>query len=113
MSEPQPKAEATPEPNPTSTDGPLTLSATYASPESKPFTLEKKCPAPASLTAASKKSYLLALRTATAELQTSVNRELTERMGEDRARDAAAAAAAIDEVKEEENYGEEVVEEDD
>ena len=61
-------------------------------------------------------AYLGALRKATAELQERINAELTQRMEEDKARDATDAAekgmknGVVDEGKEEENYGEEVVE---
>lgn len=77
-----------------------TLSATYTSPTSAPFTLAHTLPP------ADHAPYLASLRGAAAALQDNVNRELTRRMEEDKAREGKA-----DEVKEEENYGEEVVEE--
>ncbi|OAQ99152.1 hypothetical protein LLEC1_02401 [Akanthomyces lecanii] len=69
---------------------------------------------PTALTANDKTSYLAALRTAVADAQATINKELTARMEEDnKARDASADAAAVDDAKEEENYGEEVQEEED
>lgn len=76
------------------------LSAAYTSPTSPPFTHSYDLPA------ADHAPYLLSLRSAVAKLQDDVNRELTARMEEDKAREGKA-----DEVREEENYGEEVVEE--
>ncbi|RKU43945.1 hypothetical protein DL546_002788 [Coniochaeta pulveracea] len=71
------------------------LSATYTSPTNAPFSVTKSLTVPA-----------------VAEVQNEVNRELTARMEEDKARDASAKAG-VDDAKEEENYGEEVVEEED
>jgi hypothetical protein len=69
---------------------------------------------------ADKTAYLIALRAATTELQSQINTELTARMDEDKAREAAGKESGGDETKkvvdedaEEENYGEEVQEEDD
>jgi len=62
-------------------------------------------------------TYLAALRKATAEMQETINKELTSRMEEDKAREAASNAtskvnrAKVDEAQEEDNYGEEVAEE--
>ncbi len=65
---------------------------------------------------ADKSTYLAELRKSVTALQADVNRELTARMEEDKARDASTAAASgkkvVDDEKEEENYGEEVQEED-
>jgi Cu2+-containing amine oxidase len=48
-------------------------------------------------------------------MQETINKELTSRMEEDKAREAAATgitkSKVVDEAKEEDNYGEEVVEE--
>lgn len=77
-----------------------TLSAAYTSPSSAPFTLSH------TLEPAAHAPYLASLRAAAAALQDDVNGELTRRMEEDKAREGKA-----DEVREEENYGEEVVEE--
>ncbi|RFU25727.1 hypothetical protein B7463_g10602, partial [Scytalidium lignicola] len=97
------------------------LSATYQSPTNAAFTHIKKLPTPPSDSTKDKTAYLSALRTATIELQEQINKELTSRMEEDKAREAAGQKAAtgaagkgavIDEAREEDNYGEEVVEED-
>lgn len=77
------------------------VSATYASPTSPAFTLTR------SLESADHAPYLASLRAAVSSVQDEINRELTQRMEEDKAREGK-----LDEVKEEENYGEEVVEED-
>lgn len=76
------------------------LSAAYTSPTSTPFTKSHD------LSPAEHAPYLISLRSAVAALQDDVNRELTARMEEDKAREGKA-----EEVREEENYGEEVVEE--
>ncbi|KAJ6440803.1 small nucleolar ribonucleoprotein complex component (Utp5) [Purpureocillium lavendulum] len=103
------------------------LTATYTSPANEGFAVSKSIAAPATSSdgasaadnaaAVDEKSrYLEALRAAVAETQDRVNKELTARMEEDKARDAAAGAGnklAVDEDKEEENYGEEVQEEED
>lgn len=95
------------------------LTAHYQSPSSQPFSsaLELDTPLPAT-SAVARKQYLGQLREKTAALQGLINDELTRRMEEDKAREADAAAskngklALVDDAKEEENYGEEVVEED-
>ncbi|KAF5022064.1 hypothetical protein F66182_5891 [Fusarium sp. NRRL 66182] len=85
-----------------------TLAADYTSPESEPFKVSHKLPAISSTASTSdKSSYLKALRASITETQATINQELTARMEQDKARDAAAEA------KEEENYGEEVQEEED
>jgi Gon7 family len=58
---------------------------------------------------ADRTAYLSKLRAEAVELQSSINAFLTQKMGED---NAASGKPAVDDVKEEENYGEEVVEED-
>lgn len=78
-----------------------TLSASYSSNTSPSFTFTH------SLQPADHAAYLASLRSAAAKIQEDINRELTKRMEEDKAREGK-----LDEVKEEENYGEEVVEED-
>lgn len=72
-----------------------------------------------------KQASLAALRSATVNMQDDINALLTARMDEDNARTAAAAIGAtggagsqnkkqkVDENAEEDNYGEEVVDEDD
>jgi hypothetical protein len=92
------------------------LSATYTSPTNAPFTLALPISAPIDNTnVESKTKYLSDLRQSVTSLQGQVNKELTARMEEDKAREAAAANGAkmVDDEKEEENYGEEVVEEED
>ncbi|AEO71322.1 uncharacterized protein THITE_2092830 [Thermothielavioides terrestris NRRL 8126] len=92
------------------------LSATYTSTTNAPFTISRPLQAPAdSTTVESKTKYLSELRQSVVGLQEQVNRELTARMEEDKAREAsaggAAGAKAVDDEKEEENYGEEAQEE--
>ena len=91
------------------------LSAAYTSPTNAPFTISTPLPTAAG---EDKTQHLVALRGAVADAQDRINRELTARMDEDRARGEAAAAAGgggakagVNEDKEEENYGEEVQDE--
>jgi hypothetical protein len=88
------------------------LSATYTSPTNAPFSVTKSLSSPVSNDINARTTYLASLRKAVAEVQKEVNKELTARMEEDKARDASAKAD-VDDAKEEENYGEEVVEEED
>lgn len=94
-----------------------TLSATYRSPASEAFTVTENIPAPPSASVTDKAAYLVALRQALSSTQAQINKELTERMEQDKARDDAKADAGgnktVDDVKEEENYGEEVQEDED
>lgn len=94
------------------------LSATYASPSNAPFTRAEKIPAPPSDKPTDRTAYLSSLRKATAVMQAQINKELTARMEEDKAKEAEelngvskAKAKGVDESKEEDNYGEEVPEE--
>ncbi|KAJ4306840.1 hypothetical protein N0V88_000211 [Collariella sp. IMI 366227] len=98
----------------------LPLSATYTSSTNAPFTVSLPLANPAtSTTVEAKTKYLSELRQAVTSLQATVNRELTARMEEDKAREASVATAngkekkIVDDEKEEENYGEEVQEEED
>ncbi|KAM5348574.1 hypothetical protein ACJ41O_008398 [Fusarium nematophilum] len=85
-----------------------TLSASYSSSLSEPFTVSHSLPAISSSPSTGEKtSFLESLRASIADTQATINKELTARMEQDKARDAAAEA------KEEENYGEEVQEEED
>lgn len=84
------------------------FSATYKSPTSEPFLHTAELPAPASNAPIHRTAYLGALRAAVGEMQEKINKDLTSRMEDDKTR---AASAAVDEAKEEDNYGEEVVEE--
>ncbi|KAJ0125395.1 gon7 family protein [Diaporthe amygdali] len=95
----------------------LSLTGTYSSPSNAPFTTTHDLQAPASgtvnPTVADKTKYLSDLRKATAAMQDQINKELTQRMEEDKAREAGKnGKVAADDAKEEENYGEEVQEED-
>ncbi|TPX07152.1 uncharacterized protein E0L32_010953 [Thyridium curvatum] len=93
---------------------PLTLSATYASPANEPFAVTESLPAPATTGVGDKTKYLADLKERISSVQERVNQELTARMEQDKARDAATSGkAAVDDAKEEENYGEEVQEEED
>lgn len=96
------------------------VSATYQSPSNAAFTFFEKIPTPATTLPKDKVAYLSALRKATAAMQEHINTELTARMEEDKARQPSTATSGkdtaktvvVDEAKEEDNYGEEVVEED-
>jgi hypothetical protein len=88
------------------------LQASYQSPTNEAFTHAQNIPAPASEAIDEKTTYLSALRKATIDLQERVNKDLTARMEEDKVREGGATKGKVDEAKEEDNYGEEVVEED-
>ena len=93
------------------------LSATYTSPTNPAFTHIAELPALGENDLAKRVTYLSALRSEAAKLQERINTELTQRMEEDKAKaenDASPRAnkRKVDDVAEEENYGEEVVEED-
>jgi hypothetical protein len=91
-----------------------TLSATYTSPTNESFTHEHKIPTPPTSKTIDRIAYLAALREATTEMQEAINKDLTARMEEDKAREGAinGVKQGVDETKEEDNYGEEVAEED-
>ena len=91
-----------------------TLSATYHSPSNPSFTHTQQIPTPPTDKVGDKTAYLSSLRKATSALQEQINKDLTSRMEEDKAREAGASKSngTVDEAKEEDNYGEEVVEED-
>ncbi|CZT06268.1 hypothetical protein WAI453_006292 [Rhynchosporium graminicola] len=119
-----------PSPPPPPTDSPSTstsaLKASYSSPTNKefaystplpPLSTSSSNPLSASLFTVDKTAYLSALMQATSKMQEDINRELTKRMEEDNLKAAAVSGEVkggmkVDEKKEEENYGEEVVEED-
>jgi EKC/KEOPS complex subunit GON7 len=91
-----------------------TLRATYSAPDAEPFTYELPVPAPASASPADKAASLARLRATITQVQADINRQLTANMEADKARDAASSGKpVVDDEKEEENYGEEVVAEDD
>ena len=88
------------------------LSVTYQSPDNAAFTYTQKLPTPPTVKTSDRTSYLGALRKAAAKMQEQINKELTARMEEDKARDAEGTKPkAVDDAKEEDNYGEEIVEE--
>ena len=88
-----------------------TLEASYTTPGTS-HTFSHPLPTrPSSASTKEKTSYLSALRSSVVKLQDEVNAFLTTKMEEDKAL-ATNTVAKIDESKEEENYGEEVVEED-
>ena len=95
------------------------LSATYTSPTNQSFTYMQKLVTPPSDSSSDRIAYLGALRKATLVMQEQINKELTLRMEEDKAREGAGVHAAakvkakgVNETAEEDNYGEEVPEED-
>ncbi|KAK4251629.1 Gon7 family-domain-containing protein [Corynascus novoguineensis] len=97
---------------------PPTLSATYTSTTNEGFDVRLQLKALAdSTTVETKAKYLSELRQSVTSLQDRINRELTARMEEDKAREVSNAAVngikVVDDEKEEENYGEEVQEEED
>lgn len=92
------------------------LHATYSSPTNSTFSHTSELPSLGSNTVSERIKYLSTLRRETAILQDRINAELTQRMEDDKAQQASDLAAsgkqgAVDEVAEEENYGEEVPEE--
>ncbi|WQF81286.1 Putative EKC/KEOPS complex, subunit Gon7 protein [Colletotrichum destructivum] len=87
------------------------FSATYKSPTNEPFTFSESLTAPPTSGAGDKAAYLNALRNSINAAQDNINRELTARMEEDKANDAAKSA--VDDAFEEENYGEEAPPNDD
>jgi hypothetical protein len=94
------------------------VTATYAGPStSAPFTVSESVSARPSSSTVERTTYLASLRAATETAQARINQELTRRMDEDKAREAAttgrAPLSAEDEAKEEQNYGEEVAGDDD
>ena len=94
---------------PTSSSTPTTLKAEYTtSTSSKTFSH----PLPSCVTRSTedKSAYLSALRASAKKLQDAVNAYLTDKMEEDK-KLAALAGVKEDDRKDEENYGEEVVDE--
>ncbi|KAK1597577.1 Gon7 family protein [Colletotrichum navitas] len=93
------------------------FSATYKSPTNEPFAFSESLPAPPTPSAGDKATYLNALRKSINAAQENINKELTARMEEDKAREAttngATSKPAVDEALEEENYGEEAPPDDD
>ncbi|KAF4821225.1 hypothetical protein CGCTS75_v011144 [Colletotrichum tropicale] len=93
----------------------LQFTATYKSPANDPFTHSESIPAPPTSGVQDKTAYLKSLREAINTAQESINKELTARMEEDKAREAGknGSRTAVDEALEEENYGEEAPPNDD
>lgn len=94
-----------------------TLAATYTTtPQTNnpPFTITTAIAAPTSPSQTpleQKTAYLRSLRAAVLGAQEEINKELTQRMEEDNARAGGGGASGKD-AREEENYGEEMIEED-
>lgn len=91
----------------------MSLTGTYSSPTNAPFTTTQELQAPSSgtvnPTVPDKTKYLSDLRKAVATMQDQVNKELTSRMEDDKAREAGKnGKPLVDDAEEEENYGEEV-----
>ncbi|OHF02442.1 Gon7 family protein [Colletotrichum orchidophilum] len=89
----------------------LQFSATYQSPANEPFTFSEPLPAPPSSGPGDKAAYLNAMRKSINAAQEHINKELTARMEEDKAKEVTkngtAPKSVVDEALEEENYGEE------
>ena len=93
-----------------STKPSLPLSAEYTSPQASHSFNQNLTTSPTPGSTKAKTAYLSELRGAVTKLQSEVNTFLTQKMEEDKA-NAAGEGGKADE-KEEENYGEEVVEDD-
>ena len=91
------------------TEEQLPLTAEYASPTGTHKFEQQLNALPAQLSTEEKTAYLSALRSSVTKLQEEVNAFLTTKMEEDKAI-VAQGNGIIDDQKEEENYGEEVVE---
>ena len=92
------------------------LSASYTSPSNEPFTVSENINPPSSSGTEDKTKYLSGLRKAVSSAQERLNKELTARMDQDKAKEAGEGDKSVtgaDDAKEEENYGEEVPEDED
>lgn len=90
----------------------MSLRAVYNAPQST-HAFEHRLASPPSSDVKSKVTYLSELRTLVPTLQNDINMFLTERMEEDKKlAEAQGQKLSAQEAQEEENYGEEVVEED-
>ncbi|KAF2093163.1 hypothetical protein NA57DRAFT_48739 [Rhizodiscina lignyota] len=88
------------------------LEATYAGPDASDKSFSFPLPTlAASPSTSDRTAYLTALRSSVQSIQGQVNTFLTQKMGEEKA-NAAAGGNRVDDSKEEENYGEEVIDED-
>lgn len=105
-------------PTPTSSSvNPLTMAASASTPAlgaayTSPTAAKNRTFSTPLPPTADKTAYLSALRSSVVQLQTDVNAFLTQRMDEDK-QASAANGAEVDDAKEEENYGEEVVDDED
>ncbi|KAH8899484.1 hypothetical protein GQ53DRAFT_816618 [Thozetella sp. PMI_491] len=86
------------------------VSVSYRSPSNDSFDITKPLVPPADAGVEAKIKYLKNLREAVISSQEEINRNLTARMEEDKARETQGPKTVVDEAKEEENYGEEVQE---
>lgn len=89
-----------------------TLKAEYLSPGASQIFSRPLPATPPAASTKEKTAYLSALRTSIVKLQEEVNTFLTTKMEDDKAI-AIGNGAKVDEEKEEENYGEEVVKDED
>ena len=86
-----------------------TLKAVYSSPTGSHSFEHTLKSLPADISAADKTAYLSSLRASVTKLQADVNTFLTAKMEEDKAT-VSKESGKIDDIKEEEYYGEEVLE---
>lgn len=85
------------------------LQADYIGPDgSSALFTENLEPLPANYSTKAKTEYLSALRASITKIQGDINTFLTQKMDEDK-QSASSAVPVVDDAKEEENYGEEVV----
>lgn len=86
------------------------LTATYTSPDSSPHTISLPLPATTpDPTTSARVAHLASLQSSIKTLQADLNAFLTQKMDDDKAA-GVAKAGKVDDAKEEENYGEEIVE---
>lgn len=89
------------------------LTASYKSSNNAGFAFAYDLPRMEAVTLEARTAYLGALKKAITELQETTNKELTKRMDEDIQKcERPNRNGKLDESKEEENYGEEIIEED-
>lgn len=85
------------------------VTATYSSPTTSiPHTISTPLPTLSSPSTDDRVAYLAELQSSVKKLQGDINTLLTQKMEEDKA--ASGKDAKVDDAKEEENYGEEIVE---
>ncbi len=88
----------------------MDFSVKYSSPTNDAFVLTEHLALPRPAAVQDKTHYLDQLRQAVSSMQENVNKELTRRMEEDKTGEGETRSA-VDEAKDEDNYGEELVEE--